>query len=63
VIFPWPGMGWQLYSSIAARDYPMVQGFVLLTSCCFVLVNCCIDLLTAYFDPRIARDGERRSSV
>jgi peptide/nickel transport system permease protein len=38
VIFP-AGLGWQLYSSIAARDYPMVQGFVLLTSLCFVLVN------------------------
>jgi ABC-type dipeptide/oligopeptide/nickel transport system permease component len=31
----------------------MVQGFVLLTSMCFVLVNFCIDVLTTYFDPRI----------
>ena len=53
VIFSWPGLGWQLYSSIAGRDYPMVQGFVLLTSLCFVLVNFCIDILTTYFDPRI----------
>jgi peptide/nickel transport system permease protein len=53
VIFSWPGLGWQLYSSIAGRDYPMVQGFVLLTSLSFVLVNFCIDILTTYFDPRI----------
>jgi peptide/nickel transport system permease protein len=53
VIFSWPGIGWQLYSSIAARDYPMVQGFVLLTSLSFVLVNFGIDILTTYFDPRI----------
>ena len=38
---------------IAARDYPMVQGFVLLTSLCFVLVNFGIDILTTYIDPRV----------
>jgi peptide/nickel transport system permease protein len=53
VIFSWPGIGWQLYSSISARDYPMVQGFVLLTSLCFVLVNFIIDILTTYVDPRV----------
>jgi peptide/nickel transport system permease protein len=53
VIFSWPGIGWQLYSSISGRDYPMVQGFVLLTSCCFVLVNFAIDILTTYVDPRV----------
>jgi peptide/nickel transport system permease protein len=53
VIFSWPGIGLQLYSSISGRDYPMVQGFVLLTSFCFVLVNLVIDILTSYVDPRI----------
>jgi peptide/nickel transport system permease protein len=53
VIFSWPGIGLQLYSSISGRDYPMVQGFVLLTSLCFVLVNLGIDILTSYVDPRI----------
>jgi peptide/nickel transport system permease protein len=53
VIFSWPGIGLQLYSSISARDYPMVQGFVLMTSFCFVLVNLWIDVLTSYVDPRI----------
>jgi peptide/nickel transport system permease protein len=53
VIFSWPGIGLQLYSSISGRDYPMVQGFVLLTSLCFVLVNLVIDILTSYVDPRI----------
>ena len=53
VIFSWPGIGLQLYSSISGRDYPMVQGFVLLTSLCFVLVNFVIDILTSYVDPRI----------
>jgi peptide/nickel transport system permease protein len=54
VIFSWPGIGLQLYSSISGRDYPMVQGFVLLTSLCFVLVNLVIDILTSYVDPRIS---------
>jgi peptide/nickel transport system permease protein len=53
VIFSWPGIGLQLYSSISGRDYPMVQGFVLLTSSSFVLVNLGIDILTSYVDPRI----------
>jgi peptide/nickel transport system permease protein len=53
VIFSWPGIGLQLYGSISGRDYPMVQGFVLLTSSCFVLVNLAIDILTSYVDPRI----------
>jgi peptide/nickel transport system permease protein len=53
VIFSWPGIGLQLYSSISGRDYPMVQGFVLLTSSCFVLVNLGIDILTSCVDPRI----------
>ena len=39
--------------AIQARDYPLVQGGVLLIATTFVLVNLVVDLLYAVFDPRI----------
>lgn len=52
-VFGWPGMGLLLVDSIFARDYPMVQGIVLIFSGLFILVNIAVDLLYAYIDPRI----------
>jgi ABC-type dipeptide/oligopeptide/nickel transport system permease component len=52
-VFAWPGMGRLLVDSIFARDYPVVQGAVLLFSFLFTLVNLLADLLYAYVDPRI----------
>ncbi len=53
VVFSWPGMGLQLYSSIAARDTPMVQASVLLTALVFSLANLTADLLHGVADPRV----------
>lgn len=52
-VFGWPGIGLLLVDSIFARDYPMVQGIVLVFSTLFILLNLGVDLLYAYFDPRI----------
>jgi ABC-type dipeptide/oligopeptide/nickel transport system permease component len=52
-IFSWPGMGRLLVDSIFARDYPVVQGCVLLFSVGFIVVNLFADLLYAVVDPRI----------
>lgn len=52
-IFSWPGMGRLLVDSIFARDYPVVQGCVLLFSVGFILVNLLADFLYAVVDPRI----------
>jgi peptide/nickel transport system permease protein len=52
-VFGWPGMGRLLVDSIFARDYPMVQGIVLVFSVSFILVNLVVDILYAYIDPRI----------
>jgi len=52
VVFAWPGIGNQLYSSIIGRDIPIVQGAVLLIAGAFVLINLGADLLNAYLDPR-----------
>jgi len=52
-IFAWPGVGRLVVDAIFARDYPLVQGAVLVIAIVFVLVNLVVDLSYAYLDPRI----------
>ncbi len=52
-IFSLPGMGRLLVQAILARDFPIVQGAVLLAAVTFVLTNLLVDLLYAVADPRI----------
>jgi peptide/nickel transport system permease protein len=52
-IFAWPGVGRLVVDAIFARDYPVVQGAVLVIAVVFVLVNLTVDLAYAYLDPRI----------
>ncbi len=53
VVFAWPGLGSLLYSSITARDMPVVQAATLLIALTFVLVNIMVDLLNVLIDPRL----------
>jgi peptide/nickel transport system permease protein len=53
VIFAWPGIGRLLYEGIFQRDFPLVQGIVLLAGIMIVAINLIIDFLYAYIDPRI----------
>jgi ABC-type dipeptide/oligopeptide/nickel transport system permease component len=53
VVFAWPGLGRFLVQSIASRDYPAVQGAVLVVTAAYVLVNLAVDLLYGVLDPRI----------
>lgn len=55
-VFTWPGIGRLLVDSIRARDYPVVQGAVLLIAVSFVLVNLIVDLIYGFIDPRIRYD-------
>ncbi|SFU23144.1 ABC transporter permease [Mesorhizobium sp. YR577] len=52
-VFTLPGIGRLLVESIFARDYPVVQGCLLLTATVFVLINLIVDLLYPVFDPRV----------
>lgn len=52
-VFSLPGVGRLIVGAILRRDYPVIQGGLLLTATIFVLVNLIVDLLYAYFDPRI----------
>ena len=53
VVFAWPGLGRLVYTSVAARDYPVIQGAVLLIATLFLLINFVVDVLYAVADPRI----------
>jgi peptide/nickel transport system permease protein len=52
-IFAWPGIGRLLIQSIGFRDYPMVQGCILLIAVTYVAVNLVTDILYGVLDPRI----------
>lgn len=54
-IFGWPGIGKLVMDSITARDYPVVQAFVIVMAAIYVLVNLITDLSYYYFDPRVER--------
>jgi ABC-type dipeptide/oligopeptide/nickel transport system permease component len=55
-IFAWPGIGRLLIQSIGFRDYPLVQGCILLIAVTYVTVNLVTDLLYGVLDPRIRFD-------
>jgi peptide/nickel transport system permease protein len=52
-VFAWPGVGTLLIQAITARDYPLVQGCVLVIALCYVFVNFLTDSLYALIDPRV----------
>lgn len=59
-VFALPGMGRLALYAIYQRDYPLIQGIVMLIAAMFVLVNLVTDLIYASVDPRIRLDGRAR---
>ncbi|MBM3546857.1 MAG: ABC transporter permease [Alphaproteobacteria bacterium] len=55
-VFSIPGLGRLMATSIVTRDYPVIQGALLITAAMFVLINLAVDVLYAYLDPRIHYD-------
>jgi peptide/nickel transport system permease protein len=53
-IFSWPGIGRLTVQAIQTRDYPLVQGCVLVIAISYVLVNFATDLLYKLIDPRVS---------
>lgn len=53
-VFTLPGLGRLLVESIYQRDYPVVQGCLLMIATGYVLVNLIVDMLYPIFDPRVA---------
>ena len=54
-VFTLPGVGRLLLDAIFQRDYPVVQGVILLLGAIFMLLNLAVDLLYAALDPRLRR--------
>ena len=53
IIFSWPGLGNLAVQAISARDYPMVQGYVLWISLVYMVINLAVDVSYNYLDPRL----------
>lgn len=56
-IFAWPGVGKWLVDSIGRRDYPALQGGIMLISTVVILVNLLVDMLNGYLNPRVSHGG------
>jgi len=57
-IFSWPGLGRYVVDSLLARDYPAVQGCILLFAVIMVIMNLVVDMVYFYIDPRLRVDGK-----
>jgi peptide/nickel transport system permease protein len=55
-VFAWPGVGRLIVDSILARDYPVIQGAILVFGLLYIVVNLVVDLIYALVDPRIRYD-------
>ncbi|MCV2490616.1 ABC transporter permease [Geodermatophilus sp. YIM 151500] len=55
IVFAWPGLGQLALQSVQARDYPVLQGAILLFALVFLVINLLVDLLYTAIDPRIRR--------
>jgi len=56
-IFVYQGVGLRLVASVNQRDYPLMQGIILMTTVCVIIANLVADLLYSKLDPRIGRAG------
>ena len=52
-VFNWPGVGQYAVKAVSARDYPVIQGYVLMMACFYVLINLLVDLAQTRLDPRV----------
>ncbi len=62
VVFAWPGIARMAYQAALYRDFPMLQGCVLIVAALFVVVNLAVDALYYYLDPRIQFAGAAHES-
>jgi peptide/nickel transport system permease protein len=56
-VFNIPGVGRMLIQAVARRDYPVVQGVVMIVAGLYVLINLFVDLVYGYLDPRLRVKG------
>ncbi len=54
IVFSYPGVGWLLYNSLLTRDYPLIQGILLMVTLAVLVTNLLVDLLYSKLDPRVS---------
>jgi len=54
IVFSYPGVGWLLYNALLTRDYPLIQGILLMVTVAVLLANLLVDLLYFKLDPRVS---------
>lgn len=59
-IFSWPGVGRLAVTSIGARDYPVIQAYVVWMALIYLLINTAVELLCQLLDPRVRREKKVR---
>jgi len=52
-VFSWPGVGLMILDGILSKDYPVVQGGILVLSCSFIFINLIVDIIYKWLDPRV----------
>lgn len=52
-VFAWPGLGTVILEAINRRDWPMIQGTLVLLGIAFVVINLCVDILYTYVNPQV----------
>ena len=52
-VFAWPGLGSLILDGVRTRDYPLIQGGVVVFSAIYIMANLLVDILYGYLDPRI----------
>jgi peptide/nickel transport system permease protein len=62
-VFAWPGVGLYAVRAIFDRDLPVVQGYVLMFSLIFVLINLLVDLTYFALDPQIRKDCAKQTGA
>ena len=55
IVFNYPGLGNQMLNAVQARDYPLIQGLMLIIVVCVLVANFCADLLYLWLDPRLRK--------
>ena len=58
-VFNWPGAGLLVTQGVLQQDYSVVQIFILLSACVYVVTNLIVDILVAFLDPRFAQQGTK----
>lgn len=52
-VFAWPGLGTMTMDAVSSRDFPVVQGAVIMFAIFFITINLMVDVLYAFLDPRV----------